>query len=270
MRRFRIAASLCLGLTCLFLSGCQEDLYTKLSENEANKILAILLQKGISASRTFAKDGTVTVRVEESSFATAVDILNSAGMPKTKFLTMGDVFADNKLISSPTEERARYVFALSQELSKTLSEIDGVISARVHIVLPKNDPLRQEDKPSSASVFIKFEPDASVKELLPQIKSLVSNSVEGLAYDKVSVVFVPAEKSRTPEAMAVSGENPAPATSAGIISFSAGEIPGAYALLLAALGASGIGWVLWRRFRGGTLEIVRTGASTGKQDETAR
>jgi type III secretion protein J len=176
------------------LCACQSDLYTKLGEAEANEIVALLLHNGISASRVMAKDGTSIVRVEESSFADAVSLLSEAGLPKPKFATMGDVFADTKLISSPTEERARFIYATSQELSKTLSEIDGVISARVHLVLPKHDPLKDDYKPSSASVFIKHEAAAPVSALLPQIKTLVANSIEGLTYDRVSVVFVPGER----------------------------------------------------------------------------
>ncbi len=263
MRYFRVISSCYVGALCLFLASCQEDLYTKLTEREANEIVAILQKKGISASRTLSKDGSITVRVDQASFGAAVDILTSAGMPKTKFITMGDVFADNKLISSPTEERARFVFALSQELSKTLSEIDGVVSARVHIVLPKNDPLRQEDKPSSASVFIKHEPDASVRALLPQIKSLVSNSVEGLTYDKVSVVFVPAEKSRAPFPANDSEDKSAPDKALTFIT-TPRLIPGAYGLVLVAvLCISGVAWLLWRRFRAVAVEAVREVKASG-------
>jgi type III secretion protein J len=181
-------------VTSVVLCACQSDLYTKLSEAEANEMVALLLRNGISASVGIAKDGTKVVRVEDGYFADAVSLLNEAGLPKPKFATMGDVFADTKLISSPTEERARFIYATSQELSKTLSEIDGVISARVHLVLPKNDPLKEDYKPSSASVFIKHDAAASVSPLLPQIKTLVANGIEGLNYDRVSVVFVPGER----------------------------------------------------------------------------
>lgn len=181
-------------LPLLFLMSCRSDLYTRLTENEANEIVALLMRNGISANRVAAKDGTSIVRVEESSISDAVTLLNDAGLPRPKFATMGEVFADTKLISSPTEERARFIYALSQELSKTLSEIDGVISARVHLVLPKNDPLREDAKPSSASVFIKHDAAIAMVPLLPQIKTLVTNSIEGLTYDKVSVIFIPSDR----------------------------------------------------------------------------
>ncbi len=197
MSQFSVSALMrafaCLGLAVL-LAGCQVDLYSKLTEAEANEMIALLQRNAISATRMAAKDGSITLRIDDHSFANAVVLLNEAGLPRHKFATMGEIFADTKLISSPTEERARLVYALSQELSRTLSEIDGVISARVHLVLPRSDPLKEHDKPSSASVFIKYDPDLAVVALLPQIKTLVTNSVEGLIYEKVSVVFVPAER----------------------------------------------------------------------------
>ena len=88
------------------------------------------------------------------------------------------------------------IFALSQELSRTVSEIDGVLSARVHLVLPENDPLRQQLVPSSASVFIRHRSNTPVGNLVPQVKMLVANGVAGLSYDKVSVVLVPVEPQR--------------------------------------------------------------------------
>lgn len=191
----------------LFVAACNVDLYSKLSETEANEIVALLLRNGVSANRILSKDGLSLIRVDESAFADAMAILNDAGLPRQKFASMGDIFADNKLVSSPTEERARFIYALSQELSKTLSEIDGVLAARVHLVLPSNDPLKEDQKPSSASVFLKHDPAVSLVPLLPQIKTLVTNSIEGLNYDKVSVVFVPGQKRHQIKAASVAGES---------------------------------------------------------------
>jgi type III secretion protein J len=61
----------------------------------------------------------------------------------------------------------------------------------VHLVLPENDPLRQQLVPSSASVFIRHHASTSMNDLVPQVKMLVANGVAGLSYDKVSVVLVP-------------------------------------------------------------------------------
>ncbi|MBH5396488.1 type III secretion inner membrane ring lipoprotein SctJ [Bradyrhizobium sp. CNPSo 4010] len=190
-RRFRM----CLALPFLLpLIGCKADLYTKIQEREANEMLALLLGKGVDAVRVVAKDGTSTIQVEEKQLAYSIDLLNVEGLPRQSFKNLGEVFKGSGLVASPIEERARYVYALSEELSRTISDIDGVLSARVHVVLPKNDLLRQDATPSSASVFIRHGSNAKLSALLPQIKMLVANSIEGLSYDKVAVVFVPVER----------------------------------------------------------------------------
>jgi type III secretion protein J len=120
---------------------------------------------------------------------------------------MGEVFKRDGLVASPVQERAQMIFALSEELSRTVSEINGVLSARVHVVLPENDPLRRDLVPSSASVFIRHEASLPINDLIPQIKTLVSNSIAGLSYEKVSVVPVaapPRPQSASAQAVALS------------------------------------------------------------------
>lgn len=175
----------------LLLAACKVDLYSGLGEREANEMVATLLDNGIPAERIAADDETLTVRVEEGRFAQAVELLKANGLPRERYATMGQVFASDSLIASPVEERARMIYALSQELAQTISEIDGVLSSRVHVVLPDNDPLRAGLRPSSSSVFIRYDKTTPVAGLIPQIKTLVANGIEGLKYDNVSVVLFP-------------------------------------------------------------------------------
>ena len=86
-----------------------------------------------------------------------------------------------------------FLHGVSQELSQTLSTIDGVAAARMHIVIPQNDPLAEAVKPSSASVFIKHRADVALQPMLASIRSLVLRSVEGLSHDTVYVSLFPAE-----------------------------------------------------------------------------
>ena len=146
-----------LALVLCALAGCQTELYSKLDEREANDMIALLHKYGVAAERSFAKDGTSQISVEERQLAQAIELLKANGLPRRTFTNMGEVFKSSGLISSPTEERARFIYALSEELSRTISDIDGVLSARIHVVLPKNDLLRQDATPSSASVFIRHD-----------------------------------------------------------------------------------------------------------------
>jgi len=183
-------------LAALLLSACEAELYNNLDQRQANEMVATLQQRGIPAQRMAVKGGQYTVVVDKARFADAINILKEAGLPKQEFQSMGQVFKKDGLVSSPTQERAQMIFALSQELSRTVSEIDGVLSARVHLVLPENDPLRQQLVPSSASVFIRHRSSTPVSNLVPQVKMLVANGVAGLSYDKVSVVLVPVDSQK--------------------------------------------------------------------------
>lgn len=180
----------------LLLAGCKEDLYTNLDEREANLILATLGAEGIPAGRVPQEDGQMTVTVDAARFPQAVALLEEAGLPRQRFASMGEVFGQEGLVSTPMQERARMLYALSEELSRTVSEIGGIQTARVHIVLPDNDPLRRDAQPSSASVFVRHEPDLEIGTLIPQIKMLVANGIAGLTYDNVSVVPVAAAPPR--------------------------------------------------------------------------
>ncbi len=78
--------------------------------------------------------------------------------------------------------------ALSQGLERTIASIDGILDAHVHIVLPENDPFAKNMLPSSAAVAIRSRWDAEVEDLIPQVKSLVMNAIEGLQYEKITVI----------------------------------------------------------------------------------
>lgn len=183
------------ALTCLIvaLTACKAELYTGLTEREANEMVAALVGAGIPASKS-GNGGTLTVTVDDARFADAMAVLDARGLPARQYDSMGDVFKKEGLVSSPTEERARLVYALSQELSRTIAEIDGVLSARIHVVLPESDMLGRDVKPSSASVFLRYAPDSDVADYSAQIKLLVANSIEGLLYDNITVVMVPAAR----------------------------------------------------------------------------
>ena len=193
MRRAKAMRLISVLMLAALLQACDGMvLYSNLGEREANSMVAALLRDGIAAQRTVQDDGRITVSVPQERLSEAVALLEEAGLPQQQFSNMGEVFKNNGLVSSPVQERAQMVYALSEELSHTASQIDGVLSARVHVVLPDNDLLKRVISPSSASVLIRYEPDTDVDQLIPQIKTLVANSISGLSYEGVSVTAIKA------------------------------------------------------------------------------
>ncbi len=197
MRRGVVAGVLV--AVALLISACGEkELYGGLSEKEANEMVAVLQSAGVSAAKA-SKDGKVwSLQTRSDDFPKAVAVLHDQGYPRDRFESLGEVFKKEGFVSSPMEQRARLMYGLSQELSQTISSIDGVVQARVHIAVPEADPLSEEPKPSSASVFIRHSPDVDLSSQVGSIKALVTNSIEGLPYDRVTVVMFPARPVAAP------------------------------------------------------------------------
>jgi type III secretion protein J len=182
---------LCIAVLALLLAACSRhvELMSAMPEAEANEVLAALQNAGIHADKTPGKEGMVGVSIEAAQVGRAMDLLRAKGLPHERHAGMGQVFKKEGLISSPLEERARYLYALSQELDATLSQIDGVIVARVHVVLPERGQAGDPASPSSAAVFIKYQEGFNLDVLQPQIRRLVNNSIPGLSPEKISIVL---------------------------------------------------------------------------------
>jgi len=230
------------ALAALLLAGCgMQDLYTRLSEQQANEMVAVLRNAGLSAEKELRPDQSFAVVTRSGDFARAVTLLRSSGYPRDSFDDMGRVFKKEGFVSSPLEERARLVHALSQEIANTISQIDGVIVARVHLALPEKDPLADKPHPAAASVFIKHRSGKDLSGSVGQIKALVVNSVEGLPYDNVTVALFPAEP--WPEHAAAPAQT---AAALGPVDNTVIALAGSSGVL--ALGGCGRG--AWRRRQG--------------------
>lgn len=190
----KIRSNPVIGITALLLgflllSGCYQELYTDQPEHQINKMMALLVQAGIPCKKTAGLEGKWSLLVEADKMSLAMSLLHENGYPQQAYESMGKVFEKKGLISSPTEERVRFIYALSQEISTTVARIDGVLDARVHIVLPENDPYAEKLIPSSAAVFIKQKPGIDLESQTVKIKELVVNSIEGLEFKNVTVAL---------------------------------------------------------------------------------
>lgn len=193
-RAYQLCLTILLALCLALLAGCSsQNLYANQSEQHANEMIAVLGENGIEASKEPGEEGMYNVNVPQSDFAKAVDLLRARGLPREQFESLGTIFKPGGLNETPLAQRARLVYGLQQELSETINEIDGVVTARVQLAMPQPDPLSQDIKPSSASVLVKYRTGFDLRSQTSAIKALVANGVEGLTYEKVSVVMVPAQ-----------------------------------------------------------------------------
>lgn len=96
---------------------------------------------------------------------------------------------DNGLTTSQFIERTRYIRGLQGELERTISQIQQIKKARVHLAIPKQNAFIRHKKPPSASVFVDV--IGGVKLSATQvgaISNLVATSIQGLSPDKVTVI----------------------------------------------------------------------------------
>ena len=173
----------------MMFAGCEKEvaLHSQLEERQANLVMAALLDDGIACRKTPGDEGAWNVMISESDFAAAANLLERRGLPRRSYHGVAEVFRKTGMVSSPSEERIRFMDALAQALSRTISCIDGVVDARVHVVLPENDPFAKNTLPSSAAVAIRSRWNSDIADLVPSIKNLVKNSIEVLKYEKISV-----------------------------------------------------------------------------------
>ena len=179
------------ALAAMLLAGCDKEatLHSGLGERQANLVMAALLDAGITCRKTPGEEGTWNVLCSEAKFAQAVNLLERQGLPREPRQGIGEVFKKTGMISSPSEERIRFMDALAQDIARTISMIEGVVDARVHVVLPENDPFARNTLPSSAAVAIRSRWNADITDLVPSVKALVKNAIEGLQYEKIQVTI---------------------------------------------------------------------------------
>lgn len=173
----------------LFLAGCQSELYSNLQEREVNEMISVLAVNGIEASRSTDGKGSFSISVDRGDFSTAIAKLSEKGLPRENFGSLGKIFNSEKLVSTPFEERARFMHALNEELSNSISRINGVVSARVHLMVPEDNPFVDDKTPPRASVFIYQEAGKDLRSQIPTIKNLIVNSLDNLEYSFVEVAL---------------------------------------------------------------------------------
>jgi type III secretion protein J len=178
----------------IFLVGCGKiNLYSDLSEQQANEVTAVLIAAQIDADKQASENKSWMVLIDKAELPRAMDVLETSGFPKSRAPTMAEIFKKDGFISSPLEERARFIAATQQELQQTVEKMNGVLAARVHLALPERDPLSDKFVPPSVSVFVKYAQEVKFDAAgIENVKSIVKDAIEGLASEKITVVVTPA------------------------------------------------------------------------------
>jgi flagellar M-ring protein FliF len=159
-------------------------LYSNLSAKDAGEITTSLTSKGVSYQ--LADNGSTILVPRSDVYQLRLD-LSSQGLPATG--RPGYALLDEQgITTSEFRQRVDYQRALEGELSNTISAIEGLAGATVHLVIPKDDLFSNDASKPTASVLVQ----QTQGERLPAgqvqaIVHLVASSVEGLAPGDVTV-----------------------------------------------------------------------------------
>ncbi len=181
-----------LGAWVLTCCGCHTQIQQGLDERQANELQTVLIERGFDA-RKLAQPGkkpTWGIEVDDEHANDAVRVLAELGLPRPKAPTTLEVLGGGGLVPTPTEERSRQVLGLAGDLAQTLETVEGVTSARVHLVLPSPPRPGQPPGQAKAAAFLRVRPGTSprVEQSKGELRALIAGSVDGLNFEQVTLV----------------------------------------------------------------------------------
>lgn len=160
-------------------------LYGRLGEKEASEVVASLEAQGIKYE-IGAGGGAIYVP-SNRVYRVRMD-LAAKGIPGGEGVGF-EIFDKSNFGISDFVQHTNFARALQGELGRTISQLNGVRSARVMVVMPENRLLlNTPDSHPTASVFVDVGGSALGVEAVNSIRSLVANAVEGLHVNDVAVI----------------------------------------------------------------------------------
>lgn len=161
-------------------------LYSDLSTTDAAAVAAKLEENDITYE--ISADGS-RISAPEDQIGRARMLLAAEGLPNGG--SLGYELFDEQSGFGTTNfvQNINQVRALEGELARTISSLDNIRSARIHLVLPQRELFSRESRPSSASVFLGVRPGANVaRQQILAIQSLVASAVPELKISNVSII----------------------------------------------------------------------------------
>ena len=161
-------------------------LYNDLSSADSSAIAAKLEESQIPYQ--VSDDGS-KVTVTDTDVGRSRMLLAEAGLPNGG--SLGYELFDEKSGFGTTNDivNLNKVRALEGELSRTISALDPVRSARVHIVFPERQLFSRQSRPATASVALGLRPGSQLStDQVQAIQALVANAVPELKAEKVSLI----------------------------------------------------------------------------------
>ncbi|WP_137153016.1 flagellar basal-body MS-ring/collar protein FliF [Devosia sp. FKR38] len=159
-------------------------LYTGLSLEDSSAILSELQTQNVPYE--LRGDGD-TILVPRDQITTLRMSLAGSGLPQRGQVGYEIFDQQSTLGATSFVQNINNVRALEGELARTITSLNRIKSARVHLVLPERALFQRERKDPSASIVLSVRGELSTGEI-QAIQHLVASAVEGLKPSLVSIV----------------------------------------------------------------------------------
>lgn len=254
--RIYFSARISSALLGLFLSAaCSVPVAGNLDETGANRVVVALEEQGVAATKQPdpAHEGQFQVSVNQAEASGAIGILAHSNLPAKPTPGVLDSLGQGSLVPSRSSEHARLVAGITGELERSLQEIDGVLSARVHLAVVPKDALKLSSKSPAptASVLLRHR-SANSPIATEEIQRLVAGAVPELEPSAVAVVTTSVPKPAPAEARELARFGPITTTRSSLTPLRIGAI----IVLLAGLSSVSLLAFLSRRLRRAQHELV--------------
>lgn len=183
------------GLVVLVCGGIALGLYsqqntyvelyqTKMTENDVQEVSAALNDMNVPHELNITSDG---ILIHPKKKIAARASLASRNLPRHHVLTPDQV--DGGMGKTAAEQQAVRQRLVEGEITLALREMDGINDARVRLAVPDKTYFLDDNKHTTARVFLKMQPSAPVtREKIAGIINLVAFSVPELRPEDVRVI----------------------------------------------------------------------------------
>lgn len=160
-------------------------LYSNLDMREASSITQALDQAGVKYE---VKGDGSTILVNRDEVASTRLLLSAKGLPTAGSVGYEIFDEANALGQTDFVQQLNRQRALEGELARTIRSLDGVTSARVHLVLPKRQLFEEAAEEPSASITMGVGGRAPNADQVRAVQNLVAGAVPGMTPERVTVV----------------------------------------------------------------------------------
>ncbi|GBE30664.1 flagellar M-ring protein [bacterium BMS3Bbin04] len=183
-----IVATLAMALVLTFVirwasAPDMVPLFSNLPAADAGKITQWLEEENIEYS---LEQGGSRILVPRANQYQARIELAQQGLPSQRS-TGYEIFDETNLGMSEFVQKLNFRRALEGELSRTVSSLEEVDEARVHIVVPEPALFREKEEAATASITLKLRGNIN-RGQITGISHLIASSVEGLESENVTVI----------------------------------------------------------------------------------